>query len=302
MKKYLLFIIVLSIGATACNKDNNDSSVFGKTPDERLTSELADYQSKLVASPYGWVATVLPDPQENNTIYPFWFRFTDSNRVTSRWKELPASVSSYRLKVLQRPELIFDTYSYLHQLSNPEPWTLPNTVAGKGLSSDFEFEIISASVDSFILKGKYHGTDMKLTKAAKGDSAKIVLPGYPLAGNYQSSSHRTFYRTTVAQGTILQVLKYVGAKDAVPLRFPGTVAIPYADYGLPWEYVITFDEATQTITKVEANKAMASQILKNSFKVLEKSYNHATRTIYLKTFYTNTAGADRIAVDTLIRN
>jgi hypothetical protein len=79
--------------------------------------------------------------------------------MLSDFNETTATVlkeSSYRLKALQQPTLIFDTYSYLHLLSDPDP-NVAGGIAGKGYNSDFEFayDPTIAQADTIILTGRF---------------------------------------------------------------------------------------------------------------------------------------------------
>ncbi|MCC6287293.1 MAG: DUF4302 domain-containing protein [Chitinophagaceae bacterium] len=151
----------------ACKKDDK---VFNESPDERINKTLADYQAALVSSPTGWKATITP---ELGGIYHFYFQFNAENRVfmyadfdttTAKYKK----ESSYRLKALQQPSLIFDTYSYLHLLADPDG-NVNGGIDGVGLSSDFEFAFDSVYADSIVLTGKINNTKLKLEKATQED-------------------------------------------------------------------------------------------------------------------------------------
>jgi len=76
--------------------------------------------------------------------------------------------SSYRLKALQQPSLIFDTYSYLHVLSDPDE-TVSGGVRGAGLLSDFEFYFDAATTDTIKLVGRFNGSKMTLVRATKAE-------------------------------------------------------------------------------------------------------------------------------------
>ncbi|HRO46801.1 DUF4302 domain-containing protein [Agriterribacter sp.] len=165
MKKIALYILSITLCLTACRKDE---PVFDQSPDERINKTLNDYQSALVSSPTGWKATVIPG---SGGIYHFYFRFNNENRVfmfsdfdtiTSKYQK----ESSYRLKALQQPTLIFDTYSYLHLLSDPDA-TVNGGAYGSGLISDFEFSLDTLYADSIILTGKMNNTKLRLEKASQ---------------------------------------------------------------------------------------------------------------------------------------
>ncbi|HEY8959726.1 DUF4302 domain-containing protein [Chitinophaga sp.] len=301
MIKYLVYILTFVMIISSCRKDLH-SSVFDKSADQRLNTVLTDYQSILVAAPYGWVANVVPALETNEKIYSFWFKFNDSNRVVSRWKAEPPLTSSYRLKALQRPELIFDTYTYLHLLADAEK-KVPGAAAGTGLKSDFELEIISAAADSFVFKGRYNGADVTFQKATAGDTAGNVrvLGHYPLAGSYQATAVRILYATTAADSLVGSIGNFKGIKEFSPSKYADTVVVDYGDLGNSnWRYRIALTADGQGIT-VTPNATMESQIKPGSFKILAQSYDRGSGRIYLKSFYTNSAGADRVTEETFIR-
>ncbi len=167
MKKFAAYILPLILLITACGKDK---SVFNETPDERINKTLSEYQAALVSSPTGWKATIIPG---SGGIFHFYFRFNNENRVfmfsdfdttTSKYQK----ESSYRLKALQQPTLIFDTYSYLHLLADPDA-SVNGGDYGAGLYSDFEFSLDTLYADSIILTGKVNKTRLKLERASQQD-------------------------------------------------------------------------------------------------------------------------------------
>lgn len=161
---FLLCLIVFS----SCKKE--ETRVFDQTPDTRINDALTQYGSALTSSAAGWNATIKTG---TGGIYHFHFRFNESNRVfmyadinletASTEKE-----SSYRLKALQTPSLIFDTYSYLHILADPDGGVNGGTY-GQGLISDFEFAFDSLATDSILLTGRVNGTKLTLIKSTQQD-------------------------------------------------------------------------------------------------------------------------------------
>lgn len=170
MNKNLLHILLAITLVASCRKD--DDNVFDKSPDERLNETLKTYQAAITGAPYGWNANLVTGEGGS---YRFYFSFNDSNRVLmySDFDSVTATEikeSSYRLKALQQPSLIFDTYSYIHILSDPDGSVNGGTY-GSGLKSDFEFRIDSVTADSISLTGRFNGSKLSLRKAAQGDRA-----------------------------------------------------------------------------------------------------------------------------------
>ncbi|WP_031526081.1 DUF4302 domain-containing protein [Dyadobacter crusticola] len=184
MKKIVLYLLVASAGLFSC--ENSDDTLFEESADTRLNAALASYQKKLVEAPYGWNAVIYP---AGGGSYGFYFKFNDQNRVVMYSDFSTASAedskeSSYRLKAMQTPSLIFDTYSYLHVLADPDK-AVNGGITGEGLRSDFEFSIFPDSLgeDRLAFVGRKNQSRLVLTKATQaqatsyesGDLAKALL-------------------------------------------------------------------------------------------------------------------------------
>lgn len=173
----MLFIVSF---ITGCKKDSDP--IF-EDSDTRLAKALALDQQLLLEPANGWKATIYPKGGKG---YMLYFKFTAEGKVTmlsdfnNETATVP-SVSSYRLKALQRPTLIFDTYNYIHLLSDPDG-TVNGGTTGTGLKSDFEFVVISKSNngDTVKMEGIANGNPLTLVKLTGAESAKI------LAGNIKT--------------------------------------------------------------------------------------------------------------------
>lgn len=171
MKNIILFGALLVLLFTGCRK-NDDDPVFGRTPDERLNEVLNKMQQELSSSPYGWKAVLYPD---GGAGYGFYFTFTNNNRV-SMLTDIAAQTtatqnnSTWRLKALQRPTLLFDTYSYLHLLSDPDPRVIGGE-AGFGFLSDFNFGLDSLHGDTLDMTGISQNSKLILIKATNEEAA-----------------------------------------------------------------------------------------------------------------------------------
>lgn len=180
-KNLSICLIALLAVLAACRKE--DKPVFDQSPDERINATLAKYQTLLAGSQYGWKAVVHP---AGGGAYSFYFKFNNQNRVVmysdfDSTSAVTPRESSYRLKALQQPSLIFDTYSYLHQLADPNENvvvqsdinTLRGGKLGVGLRSDFEYALDSSTADKVFITGRQHGTRAVLTKATQQEAAAI---------------------------------------------------------------------------------------------------------------------------------
>jgi hypothetical protein len=217
----------------ACRRETDPA--FEKDVDDRINETLARYQSVIAGSPNGWTATLVT--KLGNT-YSFYFRFNDSNRVSMYcdFDTTTAGVlkeSSYRLKALQQPSLLFDTYSYIHILSDPDA-SVNNGNYGSGLLSDFEFMIDTCTADSILLTGRFNGSKAIMRKASeqeraawenkqvyntvKGWASLDKILNYFKRLNYNG----TEYETQVNKATKQAVISW---KDAA--NTPQTITTPY---------------------------------------------------------------------------
>jgi hypothetical protein len=168
MKK-ILYILILFTVIASCNKEK---AAFDKDVDDRINEQLGNYQSIITGAANGWTATLIT--QLGNT-YSFYFRFNESNRVFMYcdFDTTTAGVlkeSSFRLKSLQQPCLLFDTYSYIHMLADPDA-SVNGGFYGGGLLSDFEFSIDTCTTDSIKLTGRFNGSKAIMRKASVQDRA-----------------------------------------------------------------------------------------------------------------------------------
>lgn len=167
MKRISLLFLSIAFIFSACQKDE---TLFEQSPDARLNEALNKYQSALISSPTGWKASLR---NSRGDVYNFHLRFNNANRVFM-FSDINSETagtekeSSYRLKAMQTPSLIFDTYSYLHILADPDG-SVNGGTNGQGLSFDFEFSLDSLVGDSIILTGRRYGTKLKLEKAGQQD-------------------------------------------------------------------------------------------------------------------------------------
>lgn len=191
MKKNFIYLLLTSALFSACNKD--DSNLFTKSPDERLNEALTAYQSQLTGATNGWKGFVYT---KSGGVYSFYFKFNDSNRVNMLSSFDSASAvtlkeSSYRLKALQQPSLLFDTYSYLHVLADPDP-DENGGIVGVGLQSDFEFYFDSSSADTINLVGRLNGNKATLIKVTSEEAAGFM--NGQLASGFLLNKLQTYFK------------------------------------------------------------------------------------------------------------
>lgn len=183
MKYIFFYFISCTIFFIGCTKKTDQ--VFDKTVDERLSETLTNLQSKLT-SEAGWKLYVYPKGLEESQKIKiggltYYLKFSTNNRVSMVSDFAPAGApslaaipkeSGYRLKALQRPSLIFDTYSYMHIAADPDPNVSfsPTGMGGYGYGTDFNFSFKGMTPkDTMYLDGNFNKSSAVLVKASQAE-------------------------------------------------------------------------------------------------------------------------------------
>ncbi|NML40704.1 DUF4302 domain-containing protein [Chitinophaga sp. G-6-1-13] len=181
MKNLYKLLFVISVLVTGCSRSDVDL-VFKQTPDERMSEQQQQFNQMLIQAQYGWKIT-------NSTLlkgnFGFYMDFdfdgkkdrvcmvSDINDTSST----VVQVSAYRVKLVNAPILSFETYNYIHLLSDPNPG-VSGGVVGQGFKGDNEFEFVRVTPDSMFLAGRKFRTEMILVKATKQEQEAYLNGGY----------------------------------------------------------------------------------------------------------------------------
>lgn len=234
-KNSFLFFLAAAVIFAGCQKKTDE--IFDKTPDERLAESLAAYQQALVGAPNGWKVVITPKGLESQDIevggFSFYMKFTDANRVTM-FSDFDTATgaspkeSGYRLKALQRPSILFDTYGYVHIPSDPTV-SVSRTPAenGFGWGSDFEFSFADkAAADTINLVGNFNGSKAVMIKATPQEAAAYnnkqlgasikLLQNLQLIGYFKAFTFggRQYY-ITIDEGNKLLTLSWLNGAGNV---------------------------------------------------------------------------------------
>lgn len=199
MKKIILYGLIL-FGLAACKKNKNEPD---QRPDERLTAELSAYQAQLSGAQNGWIGYLYP---KGGGSYTFKFKFNDKNRVVMYsdidvTKAATAAESSYRLRATQLPSLYFDTYNYLHVLSDPDPERNPGGVEGEGYQSDFEFSFLTKTTDTIKLKGNLNGSSLVLVRATATEGDDYIAKSFANNASIAKINNFQYYYNKITIGS-----------------------------------------------------------------------------------------------------
>lgn len=168
------FVLLAAIVSLVSCRADDDQILIGR-PEQRLNDTMTEYHEKLTSSTYGWKAFLYPSIGHG---YTFYMTFSSEGRVSmiADYNVMTAKnpmESSYDVQRFQAPSLVFNTYNYLHWLTDPET-SVFNGLPGHGLFSDFEFSFQRLSGDTIFLTGNQHGSDLILIKATKKEGEEYA--------------------------------------------------------------------------------------------------------------------------------
>lgn len=153
--KISLLLLSLPLLLTSCLKDDND--VFSEASSKRLQQALEETRSILRSSENGWVMDYYVGTNQVYGGYAFIVKF-DSLTVTASSEVTDGSDTSYyKLTTDNGPVLSFDTYNdVLHALATPSASNY------EAYHADYEFQIVSATADKVVLRGRRTGNLMQM--------------------------------------------------------------------------------------------------------------------------------------------
>ncbi|WP_025144074.1 DUF4302 domain-containing protein [Pedobacter jeongneungensis] len=203
MKKYILYALLSVALFNSCKKGIDPGP--GERPEERTEAALTSYKDALTGNTNGWKALLFPS---GGGVYLFSMKFGTNDRVNmiSDFTTAAASTSAesgYRLRLQQAPTLLFDTYSYIHLLADPDP-SVAGGQAGNGYKSDFEFYFDKTSGDTIKLIGNRLGSKLFLVKA----KTAAEYDAFPKGTNdvlSKLAQLRTYFKRTTIGGVECEV-------------------------------------------------------------------------------------------------
>jgi Domain of unknown function (DUF4302) len=197
MKRHILIIFLIQLAFFSCKKSEVDP-LFDQSANQRVITAINKYKDQLTNPQYGWKASYYPNGAKDGG-YSFYLKF-DKNGNLTMYSDVDAQFTdnafetTYQVKNLQKPTIIFDTYSYLHELVNPD------YNGGTGANADLELTIKEASDNKITLLGNRNSTEMVLTALNATEYASLTKGGL---GN--------IYRSTV---------NYISSDKFLNLQFP----------------------------------------------------------------------------------
>jgi hypothetical protein len=176
LMKQLIYLIATAFLFAGCKKEV--PHFFEESPDDRMAARISELKTGLLSAPNGWKAHLTTSAKGG---YGFYMQFSptevtmvgDLNETTATQ---PQS-STWRIKWVMYPTLIFDTYNYIAMLQDPTPATYGGN-AGSGLQSDVEFEYQYSNGDTIVLRGFKYRNYFILVKATAEEKNRYLSNAY----------------------------------------------------------------------------------------------------------------------------
>lgn len=161
MKKILVFVVAVSF-LFSCEKLKNENIIPDSQP--RLTELQTQYKNTLVDAPLGWYIEYAPSANKGATSILMKFREDEKVEILSELAGFETEkISTYRVAGVNRPELIFNTYSV---------WSAIAETSG----GSFEFLLFPQTDGSFVLRHVLGANTQSFTlrKATSADKDNIL--------------------------------------------------------------------------------------------------------------------------------
>ena len=185
MKKNFIYLSMFLFVMLSCNK-SEVVPIFEESANKRVTTIVDGYKKQLAGAENGWRGEYYPDGGKTGG-YSFYLKF-DANGKVVMYSDIDdrnysgggsyfgngydkSFETTYQVKTLQKPTLVFDSYSYLHELVNPD------YNGGTGQKADLELEFTSTTDAKITLVGSRNKTQMILTKITKTESDLLAKGG-----------------------------------------------------------------------------------------------------------------------------
>ncbi len=281
MKKNFIYLTMLLFVMLSCNK-SEVVPLFDESANKRVTTIVDGYKKQLAGAENGWRGEYYPDGGKTGG-YSFYLKF-DANGKVVMYSDIDdrnysgggsyfgngydkSFETTYQVKTLQKPTLVFDSYSYLHELVNPD------YNGGTGQVADLELAFDTSTDSKITLVGTVNKTQMILTKITKTESDLLAKGG--LASIFNSTLG---YLNT---DKFLTLVFPTGEKSDVNLDFASKTISIYSINSRTGDIDIASSQFVTTVTGLQ---------LKTAITLYGVTFQEMLWDSVLKVYYINSGG------------
>lgn len=233
MKKIynIFYILAAMLVFAACSPEQDD--YFDESSAERVNSTIAADTKVLTSASNGWLMKYFPDEYLQYGGYNLLLKFDEDGKVTVANELYDAdetAESLYKVKQDAGVVLSFDTYNELfHLFSDPDD-KAGVSQDGKGFEGDYDFQILEASADKVVLKGKKSGTKAVLTPFTGDWEEYLSTIQAADEAMYNKKYSFDLNGTTVAVSTSNRTLVFSYEKDGEEVSESGAYIVTPTGY------------------------------------------------------------------------
>lgn len=180
MKKIIFFLPIVFLATTfaGCTKKSYVNA-FDESPEERMAAQITLVEEALTTAENGWIGML---PTGIGGGYGFYMTF-DKDKFVNMYADLVDTTASkvrksqYRVRADMGADLVFDTYTYITLLNDPDNSAFGGNTRD-GFRSDIDFVYDHSTADSLIFIGKRYRQTFSLVKATAAQKARYLNGEY----------------------------------------------------------------------------------------------------------------------------
>lgn len=241
----LIISLLGSLSFSSCS--NREDLLFEKPASDRVVDLINSTDDVLTSAEYGWGGTYTT---RRDKVFEVQFKFEKGNKVTI-WTDFATKpeTSTYKYTMQRGAVLSFDTYGLFTKLADPiilTDHTGSNSDRQKRLGQtyggDIEFQVLSASKDSVVLRGLKDGDKtFKLVPLSKVPDVNQLAGKVESFAQSLGNSNGYNYRTVEVKGVPVGEFTFDAPKgDLVSGTYENSVTLNVTDkQGTKTSYVIS---------------------------------------------------------------
>lgn len=257
MKEILKYItIVLLLFVTSCTQDTSVDSLFEGSVNERAAALKSEYINVLTSAENGWIGYYSPNGSSGAYTLLLKFNKDGSVNMKSDWKVgAKDNAITYRLDKTLKVELVFETYSILHDIFSE------NNNDNEG---EFVFNMLEVTTTEISLESKtdngYNGEEITNFKIKPATAADWDLGGvYNMVGNLASDPTKSVFRNIIVDGAAVASYSYDDTSRLATVSYMSDGQLKTVNVG-----VIVTPEGFDFIKPLDINGAVISSFSWNA--------------------------------------
>lgn len=234
-------LLLLLLAGTGCK--HTEGLIFDRQAGDRVLDLIEEADETLLSSEYGWETTYKTTAGSYTYSFLIQMQFLPGRKVRMYTDyDSEPSTSTYTFQMSRGAVLSFDSYSLLHELSNPNRRTDLNgdldSQIGTGYAGEQDFEITRVTPDTIFLRGfKSYNRVTKLARMTKAPDANLSYDRYKEASHALLDPDH-YYKSIDLEGTPVGEFQIYGGSGDVTSAVYDTLRLYFSHMDLVADTVI----------------------------------------------------------------